>query len=328
MGSIFLRSIAQMLFFIVVSPVILGTLRWIKARLQGRSGPRIYQPYLDLWKLFHKRPVIPYVSSWVFIAAPLIVFACYCFLGLITPIVYLPETNDLINNPFGPPLADLLVIVYILGFTHFALGLAGMDSGSSFGSMGSGREMFINMISEPALILATYALAINTHTTSLPIIMRYCAQINLVEFVNNPSLWLIFLALFTVMLAEAGRIPFDNPSTHLELTMIGKAISLEYSGPFLALLEWAEAMRLTFFLTLIVNLLTPFFLASGSVSPIDLLRAIGLYFLRIVLIMLALVLWELTRAKLRLRALVNPGGMALAFSILAIFVAVAMNYPI
>jgi formate hydrogenlyase subunit 4 len=319
-------SAAQMLLFISISPGVLGLLRLVKARLQGRRGPRLYQPYLDLWKLFHKRPVIPEVSSWVFVAAPLIVFACYCFIGVITPLLYLPGWNEVFDGLSGPPLADLLVIVYLLGFTHFVLALAGMDSGSPFGGMGGGREMFLNVISEPALILSVYALAISAHTTSLPGIMRFCADLGLKEFINNPSFWLVFLSLCMVMLAEAGRIPFDNPATHLELTMIGKAISLEYSGPFLALLEWAEAMRLTFFLTLILNLLVPFSMLSQGQHPALGILLVGLFILRLVVLVVLLAVWELTRVKLRLRALINPGGLALAFSTLAIFVAVAINY--
>jgi formate hydrogenlyase subunit 4 len=326
MYGLYFRSVLQMLLFILISPGVLGTLHWMKARLQGRRGALIYQPYLDIWKLLHKRPVIPEVSSWVFFAAPLIVFACYCFLGLIIPVVYLPGSSEIFGQPAGPPLADLLVIVYLLGFTHFVLGLAGMDSGSPFGGMGSGREMFLNVISEPALILSTYAMAISAHTTSLPGIMRFCVDHGFLDFIKNPSYWLIFLALCMVMLAEAGRIPFDNPSTQLELTMVSKAIALEYSGPFLALLEWAEAMRLTFFMTIILNLLIPFSIATQGQSPLLILLLIGLYLLRLGILSLGLTIWELTRVKLRLRALINPGGIALAFSILAIFVAVAVNY--
>lgn len=326
MNDIYLRSIVEMLLFVWISPGVLGMLRWMESRLQNRNGPRIYQPYLDLWKLFHKRPVLPIVSSWVFTAAPLIVFTCYCFIGLIIPVIYLPATDEIFKQLDGPPLADLLVLIYVLGFTHFALGLAGMDSGSPFGGMGSSREMFLNLISEPALILSTYALSISARTTSLPGIMRYCVELDLTDFIGNPSLWLVFLSLCMVMLAETGRIPFDNQSTHLELTMIGKAISLEYSGPFLALLEWAEAMRLTFFMTLILNLLLPFSLASQGQSAITVLLLTCAYILRLGTLTLCLAIWEMTRVKLRLLALINPGGIALAFSLLAIFVAVARNY--
>ncbi len=320
------RSVIEMLLFVAISPGVLGTLRWVKARLQGRCGPRIYQPYLDIYKLFRKQPVIPEVSSWIFIAAPVIIFACYAFIGWIIPVVYLPGQVE-ISSPAGTaPLADLLVIIYLLGFAHFVLGLAGMDAGSPLSGMGSSREMFINVISEPALILSVYALAISTRTTSLSGIMRFCATLEWDKFIGNPAFWLVFVALCLVMLAESGRMPFDNPSTHLELTMLGRAAQLEYGGPFLALLEWAEAMRLTFFLTLIVNLIVPFWMAAPQQSLVINIIRVGFYPLRLLVLILILSAWEMTRVKMPLRTLINPGAVALALSVLAIFVTVAINY--
>ncbi len=320
-----LMAILQTVTYILISPALLGILRGMKARLQGRQGPRAYQVYLDIWKLLRKTPLLPQSSSWLFVAAPFLTFLIYCFLGMITPIFYLPANEKIMSSANGPPLADLLVIAYLLGMTHFVMGLAGMDSGSPFGGMGSSREMFLNLVAEPALILSIYALAIHAHTTSLPMIMNASAALSGQDYYGDPSIWLIFLALGLVLLAETGRVPFDNPGSHLELTMASKAISLEYSGSLLALLDWGEAMRLTFFFSLIANLFLPTLLSHSLDAP-QVLLALGTYLLRLVLVALGVAVWEMSRVKLRLRMLINPGLIALSFSILAIFIAVARIY--
>src|SRR5947209_5968345 len=148
--------IVQGLCYIGIAPLVVGTLRRVKDRLQGRAGPRPYQPYLDLWKLFHRQPVIPDTASWVFSTAPYIVFGCYALLGLITPIIFLPPASAIDRSFLGWPLADLLVLVYLLGLARFVMGLAGMDAGAPLGGLGSGREMFIHVLIEPTLIFIVY----------------------------------------------------------------------------------------------------------------------------------------------------------------------------
>jgi len=261
----------------------------------------------------------------VFVAAPLVVFLSYSLIGLMLPIVFLPPEQEVFYESNGAPLADLLIISYLLVAARFVLGLAGLDTASPFGGMGSSREMFVNVISEPTLIIATYAMAISSHTTSLPSIIRYRLNLNVGDFLANPSFLLVVCSLYLLMLAETGRLPFDNPDTHLELTMMGKAIALEYSGFLLAFLEWAEAMRLTFFMTLILNLLLPAMI-SGNEPLGRGLVVIGLYFLRLIGLVVLVAVWELTRVKLRLRAIVNPAVIAFVFSILAVVVAVVFDY--
>ncbi|NMC34920.1 MAG: formate hydrogenlyase [Veillonellaceae bacterium] len=319
-------SLFQAVVYIIVAPGVLGTLRWFKARLQGRRGALPDQAYRDLWKLLHRKPVIPEHTSWVFLATPFIVFACYALAGMLIPIFYLPDRLNANGASGYPPVTDFLILIYLFGLARFFYGLAGMDTGSSFTRLGSGREMFIHVLTEPTLIVATYALALNFHTTNLTAIMRYRADLNVSESLANPSLWLVFVSITIVMLIEAGRIPFDNPSTHLELTMIGKAISLEYGGVYLAFIEWADAMRLTFFMTFLLNLVLPRSLASPEQPLLMLAVFILVYLVKLVLTDLVLALWEMSRAKLRLTALLPPSGIALAFSILAVFVAVVMGY--
>jgi len=173
--------------------------------------------------------------------------------------------------------------------------------------------------------MAAYAMAMSAHTTSLPGIIQYRLHLSPGDFLTNPSFLLVVCSLYIVMLAETGRIPFDNPDTHLELTMMGKAIALEYSGFLLAFLEWAEAMRLMFFMTLILNLLLPVMIFGGE-DFWRVLVAVVLYFLRLIGLVVFVAVWELTRVKLRLRAIVNPAVIAFIFSILAVVVAVSSNY--
>lgn len=325
MVKAYFHSVSQMLLFIWIAPGVIGLLRFTRARLQGRQGPKIYQPYLDLWKLCRKKTVIPETASWLFLAVPFLIFSSYSFIGLIIPIVYLPNEQEVLGELFGSPLADLIIIAYILVLNRFMFSLAGFDSASPFGGMGGSREMFVNVICEPTLLLSIYALAINAHTTSLPGIIQFLAGLEVKNFLANASFLLVIVSLSLLMLAETGRIPFDNPDTHLELTMMGKAIGLEYSGALLALLEWAEAMRLTFFLTLISNLLLPFMVSKEETLGSGLLY-VGFYILRLMILIFLLAVWELTRGKLRLRAIINPAAIAFIFSVLAVVVAVTVNY--
>jgi formate hydrogenlyase subunit 4 len=186
--------------------------------------------------------------------------------------------------------------------------------------------MFIHVLAEPTLILLVYALALSAHTTSLSAIMRYHQDLGPIGLVVNPAVWMILLGLVLVTLAEAGRLPFDSPGTHLELTMVGKAIHLEYAGTHLALLEWAESMRLTFFLTLLLNLFFPYLLASPETGTTIKVILVVLYPFKLFVLILLLALWEMTRVRLRLRALGEPAVMALVFALVSIFITVLSRY--
>jgi formate hydrogenlyase subunit 4 len=311
--------------------------------LQGRQGPSPFQPYWDIWKYFHRRGVVPETASWIFSAAPFIIFGCYLLIASLVPVVYLPSRNPLVDPAGGPPLADFLVIVFLVGLAQFTLALAGMDSGSPYGGMGSSREMFMHILAEPVLILIAYALALNARTTSLSgtmvlpdatghienqsgVQMILLALLDTFTRFSDPLLILIGLALVLVMLAEAGRMPFDNPASHLELTMVSKAVQLEYSGYNLALIEWAEALRLTFFMTLLVNLFLPRWLITINTPFWLAVILLLLYPLKLWGVVTGLALWEETRARMRLRGLVTPGVLALVFAIFAIFMAAIKRY--
>jgi formate hydrogenlyase subunit 4 len=325
-----LFTFVQVGIYIAISPAVVGLLHWLKSRLQNRQGPDIFQPYRDLLKLFRRKPIVPETASWIYGTAPWIVFGCYVTLGLLTPFIFLPaeevtEQASFLERIFSWPVADLIVLVYLLGFAHFALGLAGMDVGAPFGDLGSSREMYMHFLSEPTLIFSVFALALKTHTTSFPGVLRELQEIG-PRLLVDPAIWLILAAVGLVALIEAGRMPFDNPDTHLELTMIGKAIQLEYAGPQLALLSWAEAMRLTFLITLFANLLFPWLLGAIDPGQSFLNLSIASYILGFILKTLAMVcvlsVFEAMRVKLRLGAVITPATLALIFSVIAVMLAV------
>jgi formate hydrogenlyase subunit 4 len=284
--------------------------------LQRRQGPSPLQFYRDLFKLVRKRPVVPDSASWVFVAAPVVSFACYASLGFLVPVFCLPR--DGVSST-----GDLFLLVCLLGLARLAVGLAGMDAGAPFGGLGSSRELFTHVLVEPTLLFIVYTLALKWNTTDLSAII-WKHQANLWEVYANPSLLLLLLALALVALAEAGRLPFDNPATHLELTMFGKAIHLEYAGPQLALLEWAESLRLTFVLTLPVNLFFPGLAVTKD--PFDVVLLALLYPVKLFLLLLTLASWEALQVKARLRAVITPALIALAVTLVAAVLAVAERY--
>ncbi|MEI6043436.1 MAG: NADH-quinone oxidoreductase subunit H [Chloroflexota bacterium] len=320
-------TLFQMLVYIAIAPLLLGRLRWAKARLQGQQGPPLFQPYYDLWKLMQRQPIIPDTASWVFSAVPIIVLACYISLGLVTPFFFLPNPNQ------NWPRIDLLVLVYLLVVPHFALGLAGMDAGTPITGLGSAREMFMQLLTEPALILTVYAMTLTTNTTSLTGVLLFNrdkqlkglsdSDLQQAFLVNS----LIFMALFLIVLAEAGRLPFDNPGTHLELTMVGKAIELEYAGYHLAMLDLAEALRLTFLLNLLLNFIFPFAMAfeTAPYAVEDLgpnVWWVLFYPFKLFLMVLLLAGWESFNSRVRLRMVSNYSSWALFFSLVAVLVIV------
>jgi len=284
-----LAVVAQMALMLFLSPLITGFSRTFKARLQTRRGPDIFQPYRNLHKLLRKGMVIPETASWIFDATPYVLFVTTLLAGLLIPAVSTQAPLTL----FGGALA----VVYLLALGRFFLALGGLDAGSPFGGLGSSREMTIAAIAEPALMLAVFTVAIGAGSTNLSVV----AQAGLGQswrFLAPPQM-LAFAALFIVLIAETGRIPVDNPTTHLELTMIHEAMILEYSGPYLALIEWSAAMKQLVLMTLLVNVFFPFGLSDGWTST-DALRSLFLFSAKLLLLAAAVALVETTNAKMRL----------------------------
>jgi formate hydrogenlyase subunit 4 len=292
----------QTLFLLIAAPAMVGYLRWVKARLQSRRGADMFQPYRELRKTFSKDMVIARSASWVFHLAPLVVVASVVAASALVPLVTVAQPAD--------RMGDLFVLTALLMLGTVALALGGLDPGTAFGGMGSSREMTVAALTEPTLAIAILALALTTGSTSLGAITEGLLRTPANAF--GPGHALAFGAFLIAMLAETGRLPIDNPSTHLELTMLHEAMLLEYSGPNLALLEWAAAAKITLLLALAANLFVPWGLAT-SLTPV----ALGIGLVAIVAKLLALgtllAVIETRVAKLRLFRV--PELLAVSFTL-------------
>ena len=247
-----LAILSQTLLLLALAPLLSGCIRNWKAKLQNRRGPRVWQPYLDLAKFLRKDMVISEHASWIFRAMPYVLFISTLLAGLMVPLVSVSAPLSL----FGGALA----FVGLLALGRFFLALGGLDPASAFGGMGSSREMTIAAVAEPALMLAIFTVAITAGSTNLSQ-MLLAAQGPTWKLLN-PAHVLAFAALFIVLLAETGRIPVDNPATHLELTMIHEAMILEYSGRYLALIEWSASVKQLVLMALLVNIFFPVGIAT------------------------------------------------------------------
>lgn len=285
----YLLEALQLALTLALAPGLVGLVRWLKARLQNRRGAPPWQPYFELRKLFGKEVVMSRNASWLFRLAPYLIFASSAAVALFVPVLVTPLPFD-----WG---GDLLVVVYLLLLGTFFLALAGLDPGTAFGGMGASREMTVAAIAEPAVALAIFALALTAGSTNLGRIVAGVLSDPTVAV--SPGHLLAFAALFIVTLAETGRLPVDNPSTHLELTMIHEAMVLEYSGRYLALVEWASWLKLTIFASLLANLFVPWGVAV-AVTPTALLVALGAWALKLVVLGVVIAVVETRVAKLRL----------------------------
>jgi formate hydrogenlyase subunit 4 len=292
--------LVQVAVVLLLSPLITGFSRAFKARLQTRRGAHPLQPYRDLYKLLRKGMVVPETASWIFSGTPYVLFASTLLAGLLIPAISAEAPLSL----FG----GVLAVVYLLALGRFFLALGGLDAGSSFGGLGSSREMTISAIAEPALMLAVFTVAIGAGSTNLSTV----AQAGLGQSWRffAPQQMFAFAALFIVLIAETGRIPVDNPATHLELTMIHEAMILEYSGPYLALIEWSSAMKQLVLMTLLVNVFFPFGLSSGW-SPLGLVASLLIFVLKLLALAVAVCLVETANAKMRFFRV--PELLAVAF---------------
>jgi formate hydrogenlyase subunit 4 len=282
-------GLLQLLIVMLGSPMLVGVIRKAKARLQGRRGANVFQPYADLGKLFLKEPVVSENTSWIFRFTPYLLTATMLLSALIIPVLTTRTALGFMGN--------IIFLMYLFLLGTFFLALAGLDAGSAFGGMGSSREVAIAALAEPTVLIAIFGIALRAETTSLDgIIIRFSAEPLLML---NAGHLLAFIAFFLVALAENGRLPVDNPSTHLELTMIHEAMILEYSGRHLALVEWAAGMKLFLFLTLLSNLFFPWGIALAN-TPAALLIALLALALKLLIFSAAIALVETAVAKLRL----------------------------
>jgi formate hydrogenlyase subunit 4 len=301
-----LVAAAQMLLVLSIAPLVTGLVRKIKARLLRRRGPPLLQPYRELARLVRKDAVVAENASALFRAAPYLIFATTWVAAALVP-------------TFGTGLsvsqvADLIAIIALLASARFFLALAGLDVGTSFGGIGSSREMMIASLAEPAMMMIVFTLALVAGSTQLTTIAEVIASpaIGL-----RVSLGLALFALILVSLAENGRVPVDNPATHLELTMVHEAMVLEYSGRHLAMIELAASLKLVLYLSLIACVFVPFGLAPREAGASAYAIGAGAYFLKLGIGGALLALFETTIAKMRVFRVPNFLGAALMLALLA-----------
>jgi formate hydrogenlyase subunit 4 len=308
-------ELLQFLLVLAIAPLVTGVIRKAKARMQSRQGPSVLQPYRDLRKLLSKGSVVSNDASWLFNLAP---YACLAAVGvaaLLVPAVY--------AGTFGF-LGDLIVLIYLLAMMRFFMALAALDTGSAFGGMGSSREMYISSIVEPTMLLSIFAMALVAGTTSLASIAEHIASSGL-DLVS-PALFLAAAAFFIATLAENARLPFDNPSTHLELTMIHEAMLLEYSGKQLAVMEMASMTKLVIFLAILANVFFPWGIATDA-APLAVAVGLLLFVVKIVLLALVIALIESSISKMRLFRLPNLLTVAFILSLLAVISFYILGVP-
>ncbi len=299
-------SVLQVILLLLVAPLVRGVISRLKALIQNRRGASVLRPYRDLLKLLRKEDLVPPTSSALFRLAPSVVLA-----GTIVATLFVPVFQ---HSAILSMSGDFVLLVYFVALARFFLMLGGLDGGSSFGGMGASREALVSTLAEAPLLLGLTALAIFARTTSISGVAQWTIQQGVTQFTAVQALALVSLVL--VAIAETGRIPVDNPTTHLELTMIHEAMVLEYSGPSLAFIELASALKLTLISALLINLFVPWGnTADTSLAAIAL--ACVVFVLKLLVMAGGIALIESGVAKLRMYLVPDFLGVSLALSLLA-----------
>ena len=294
-----------MFLVLLVAPAVAGITRKVKARLTRRQGPPVIQCYRDLLKLIRKDSVLAGNASWFFRAAPYAIFAFTWVAAALVPTF----ASGLMFNW----AADVVALIALIGAARALLALAAMDVGTSFGGLGSSREMMIASLAEPASMLVMLTTALAAGTTRLPEVAQFLIS---QPFEIRISFALAFVALVMVAIAENARIPVDNPATHLELTMVHEAMVLEYSGRHLAMIEAASYLKLVLYISLIICLFVPFGMAPLHGEPVAWLIGLAVYLIKLVLAAVALGVWEVSIAKMRVFRVPDFLGAALMLGFL------------
>jgi formate hydrogenlyase subunit 4 len=295
---------AQMILVLLLAPLLLGYTRKLKARLLRRRGPPVIQPYRDLLRLIRKEVVLAENASWLFRVGPYLIFSATWVAAALVP-------------TFATSLqfswtADLIAITALIGSSRFFLALVGMDVGTSFGGIGASREMMFASLAEPAMIMIVFTIALLAGSTQLSVIAHFMVTNGSLRV----SLGLALAALVIVALAENARVPIDNPATHLELTMVHEAMVLEYSGRHLAVLEFAAALKLLLYMSLIGCIFVPWGLAPADSGPVGYAVGLASYLGKLAVGGFLLVLFETSIAKMRVFRVPDFLGIALMLGML------------
>jgi len=299
-------QLGQLLLVLALAPLLTGYVRRVKARLLRRQGPPLIQPYRDLYRLLRKEVVLAHTASWVFRVAPYLIFATTWVAAALVPTF----ASGLVFSY----AADMIAIVALLGSARFMLALAGLDVGTSFGGIGSSREMMIASLAEPAMLMVVFTLSLLAGSTQLS---------SIAAFMQGPgiglrvSLALALVGLIMVAIAENARIPVDNPATHLELTMVHEAMILEYSGRHLALIEAASYLKLLLYLSVVACVFVPLGIAEAGQGPTAYLAALAVYVAKLAAGGFLLAVFETAIAKMRVFRVSDFLGAALMLGFLA-----------
>ncbi|MCL2333976.1 MAG: NADH-quinone oxidoreductase subunit H [Candidatus Methanoplasma sp.] len=300
-------SALQAVIMILISPLLTGIIRKLKAYMQHRKGNSVFQPYRDLIKLFKKDEVVSRHSTWLFRAVPYVCLSSMLLLALMIPFMFVDTLA-----PYG----DLIAMVYIFTMYRFMMVLGGLEGGSVFGGMGSSREMMMSVLIEPALLLSVMALAGLTKAgTAIGDIPPAIIDMGIAAL--TPTLILATSSFFITLMAENARIPFDNPATHLELTMVHEGMLLEYSGRGLGLMEFSSMLRLTIFMSILGSMFFPWGIATDA-DVISLIIGFAAIMAKLLIIVVIIAVIESYIAKFRLFRLPNLLTASFVLSLLAL----------
>lgn len=291
----------QLILFILFAPLINGIVKKIKAFTQKRKGAPVYQMYMDLYKLAGKGVVISDTASWIYRATPYIVLCTTLAAALLVPAV----------TAFTPGYfpGDAILLIYLLALGRFFMTLAGLDTGSTFGGMGSSREALISSLVEPSLLITFFTAGLISKSTSLYTMMNTVNENG--GIFRNPAYILLFLSVFIILITETSRIPVDDPATHLELTMVHEAMILEYSGRHLAMMELGASVKQLIFITLMVNLFIPSAgpLQGGSIFT-GIAVSLGVYAAKVVAAAVIMAVAEVSTVKFKLFSVPNLAALS------------------
>lgn len=308
-------QLLELVMALLLAPLLMGWVNQCRAWTQNRKAPPITQPFRLLAKLFEKDVVLAYNASSLFRFVPYMLFACMALVCVIVPVL----STDLLFSP----AADVIALVGIFALARLFIALAGMDVGTAFGGLGSRREMLIGFLAEPALLMVFFTASLISRSTALPTIVESLAHR---EFVIYPSLAFAGVAFILVSLAENARIPVDNPTTHLELTMIHEAMILEYSGRHLALIEWAAALKLYAYFSLGFGLFFPWGIPQGT-GVGNVAMALPALLLKLAAGGFLLALIETLSAKMRVFRAPEFLGMAFLLAVIGMLVHMLLEVP-
>ncbi len=278
---------------LIISPFFMGLIKKVKALCQRRKGPSLLQPYWNLLKLFKKEVIVSKDSSWITRTTPYINIAVMLVAVLFVPFVFVPDTTSATLSVFG----NVILLLYLFALAKFFMALTGLDAGSTFGGMGSSREMAFSAILEPVTITVFLALAFIFKTANLFSIFKEISLTGLLSI--NPQLILLAASFFIILIGETSRIPVDNPETHLELTMIHEAMLLEQSGKNLALMELSNAIKQTILMAIFLNVFLPAGPAT-QLAPVLIIAAVAIFLVKGIVLSIFIGLFESYFAKLRL----------------------------